>query len=155
MKKILTIIVVIFSIFLLTGCKEENHNEGDGSKIYLDSKFYKKSEYIKIKADEFNELKDGSFVVFTYNSFCSLAKPCDEVFKEVMDKYHLSFYSMGIWEAQNTYIYDTVKYAPSIIVIKDKKIIAYLDAESDEDFSKYQDADEFESWLGEYIYLEK
>lgn len=153
MKKILTIIIVIFSIFLLTGCKEENND--DGTKIYLDSKFYGKSEFINVKADEFNKINDNAYVVYTYNSFCSLAIPCENIFKEVMDKYKLTFYSMGIWEAQKTYIYDTVKYAPSIIIIKDKKVIAYLDAESDEDFIRYQDSDEFEKWLDKYIYLKK
>ena len=153
MKKILTIIIVIFSIFLLTSCKEENN--GDDSKIYLDSKFYNKSEFIKVKADEFNKIEDNNYVVYVYNSFCSLAIPCENIFKETMDKYDLSFYSMGIWEMQNTYLYYTVKYAPSIIIVKDKKVIAYLDAESDEDFIRYQDSNEFESWLDKYIYLKK
>ena len=154
MKKVLTILIVIFSIFLLTSCKEEQNNPDD-SKIYLDSKFYNKSEFIKLKADEFEKVKDSAFVLYTYNSFCSLAVPCENIFKETMDKYDLTFYSMGIWEAQNTYVYNTVKYAPSIIIIKDKKVIAYLDAESDEDLIKYQDSDEFEKWLDKYIHLKK
>jgi len=152
MKKILTIFIVIFSIIILVGCDKE---EDDGSKIHLDDKFYGKSEYIKIKADEFNKLKDNTYIVYTYNSYCSLKVPCETIFKEVMDKYKLTFYSLFSDEAKKTFVSETVKYAPSIIIIKDKKVVAYLDANSDEDLDKYQDSDQFEKWLGEYIYFEK
>ena len=90
--------------------------------------------------------------IFAISQIGELVK---NISKETMDKYDLTFYSMGIWEAQNTYVYNTVKYAPSIIIIKDKKVIAYLDAESDEDLIKYQDSDEFEKWLDKYIHLKK
>ncbi len=153
MKKILTIAIVIFSIFILTSC--DNKNNEEESKIYLDSKFYNKSEYIKIGAEDFNLINDKAFVLFTYNSYCTLSTPCDTVFKETMDKYNLSFYSIPVHEMRNTYIYETVKYAPSIIIVNNKKVIAYLDAESDEDYIRYQDSNEFEKWLGKYIYLEK
>ncbi len=151
MKKILPIFIVIFSVIILVGCNKKD----DGSKFYLDSKFYEKSEFIKIKAKDFEEIKDDAYVLYTYNSYCSLKVPCENIFKEVMDKYNLSFYSMFIQEMQKTYLSETVKYAPSIIIVKNKKVVAYLDAESDEDLDKYQDPDLFEEWLGKYIYLEK
>ena len=150
MKRIITILIVIFSILVLVGCDKEKD-----SKLYLDSKFYDKSEYIKINAEEFDKLEDKVYVVYTYESFCKLRIPCEQIFKEVMDKYNLTFYSLFVQEAQKTYIADTVRYAPSIIIIKNNKIVAYLDANSDEDLDKYQDSEQFEKWLGEYIHLEK
>ena len=106
MKKIITLLLVIFSIFILTGCKKEQE---DGSKIYLDSKFYGKSEFIKLKASEFNKINDNAYVVYTYNSYCSLKIPCETIFKEVMDKYDLTFYSLFVEEMNKTFISDTVK----------------------------------------------
>lgn len=150
MKRIITILIVIFSILVLVGCDKE-----EDSKLYLDSKFYDKSEYIKINAEEFDKLEDKVYVVYTYESFCKLRIPCEQIFKEVMDKYNLTFYSLFVQEAQKTYIADTVRYAPSVIIIKNNKIVAYLDANSDEDLDKYQDSEQFEKWLGEYIHLEK
>ena len=150
MKRIITILIVIFSILVLVGCDKEKD-----SKLYLDSKFYDKSEYIKINAEEFDKLEDKVYVVYTYESFCKLRIPCEQIFKEVMDKYNLTFYSLFVQEAQKTYIADTVRYAPSVIIIKNNKIVAYLDANSDEDLDKYQDSEQFEKWLGEYIHLEK
>ena len=46
-----------------------------------------------------------------------------------------------------------MKYAPSIIIVKDKEIVSYLDANSDEDLDKYQDEEAFESYLNKYIYF--
>ncbi len=150
MRKILTILVVIFSIFILCGCEKQKE---DDSKIYLDSKFYKKSEFITVKADEFNKINARTYLVYTYNSYCTFSVPCEDVFREVMDKYNISMYGLPIAEMKKTFIYDTVKYAPSIVIIKENKIVAYLDAESDEDLIRYQDAKEFEDWLGTYIHL--
>ena len=66
MKKILTILVVIFSIFILCSCEKQKE---DDSKIYLDSKFYKKSEFITVKADEFNKINARTYLVYTYNNY--------------------------------------------------------------------------------------
>ena len=46
-----------------------------------------------------------------------------------------------------------VKYAPSVLIINKNKVIAYLDADKDEDVNKYQDIEEFTNWVKEYIYL--
>ena len=58
-------------------------------------------------------------------------------------------------EFKDTYLYDTVKYAPSVIIVHKGKVVAYLDAENDDDLKKYQDTLEFKDWLSNYIYLEK
>ena len=50
-------------------------------------------------------------------------------------------------------IYQKVKYAPSIIIVRDGHIVDYLDANSDDDLDKYQDVNEFEKWISKYIYL--
>ena len=56
-------------------------------------------------------------------------------------------------ELKNTDVVNTIKYAPSVIIIKEGKIVSYLDAEADEDFDRYQNKKEFNSWLAKYIYL--
>ena len=43
---------------------------------------------------------------------------------------------------------------PSVI-IKNGKIVTYLDANKKEDLDRYQDTSSFESWLDKYIYLSK
>mgnify|MGYP000092232876 FL=1 len=70
-----------------------------------------------------------------------------------MKKYNIDFISISFDKFKSTYLYETVKYAPSIIIVKDKEIVSYLDANSDEDLDKYQDEEAFESYLNKYIYF--
>ena len=145
MKKVL--LVFIF-VLLLTGCFSNN-------KFYLEDKYYIDTKYIEVDIDEYNKIKDESFILFTYNSYCQFAIPCQDVFKEAMEKYKISIVSMPYAEFKKTNLHDKVKYAPSVIIVKKGKIIDYLDSESDSDIDLYQNADKFSDWLKKYIYLEK
>ena len=72
-----------------------------------------------------------------------------------MTKYNIDILQIPFDDFKNTYLYETVKYAPSVIIVSNKKVIAYLDANKDEDISKYEDTDSFEEWLENYINLNK
>ncbi|MCR4581030.1 MAG: thioredoxin family protein, partial [Bacilli bacterium] len=98
-----------------------------------------------------NDENNKNYVVYAYNYFCNFSVPCENIFKEFMDKYKIDFLSINIDEFKKTKLYETVKYVPTVIVVKNGKPVAYLDAESDDDLNKYQDADAFESWIKEYI----
>lgn len=138
---------LVLTILLLVGCGSK--------KFYLEDKYYQDSKYIDISLNEYNKIKDTSYVLFTFNSYCQFSKPCDQVFKEVMEQYNISFLAMPYDRFKNTSLHDKVKYAPSIIIVKKGKIVAYLDAESNKDIDIYQDSKKFEKWLSKYIYLEK
>ena len=142
MKKITIIIICLF----LSACT-------NSSKFSIEKEYYKESKFIDVSSEDIKELKENkkSFIVFTYNNYCMLEIPCDEIFKKVMNKYNISFLYLSYEEMKNTFIYDEVKLAPSVILIKEGKIVAYLDAESDKDLLKYQDTEEFEKWLTSYI----
>lgn len=142
MKKFTIIIICLF----LSACT-------NSSKFSIEKEYYKDSKYIDVNSEDIKKLKENkkSFIVFTYNNYCMLEIPCDEIFKKVMNKYNISFLYLPYEEMKNTFIYDEVKLAPSVILIKEGEIVAYLDAESDEDLIKYQDTEEFEKWLTSYI----
>lgn len=149
MKKI---VVIVLSVFLLTGCFNNKTNQDDGiERIYLTSSYYNKGEFIKV--DDLTGIDDDTYVLFTYKNFCNLAVSCDKIFESFMKKYSIDFVSIPFDKFKSTYLYETVKYAPSIIIVKDKEVIAYLDANSDEDLDKYQDEKAFESYLNKYIYF--
>ncbi|MBR3523448.1 MAG: hypothetical protein IKN87_02035 [Bacilli bacterium] len=143
-KKLLLILTLVI---LLTGCKSK--------KFYLEDKYYGNSKYLEISEREYNKIKDTSFVLFTYNSYCQFSKPCDQVFEQVMKKNNISFLAMPYAEFKKTNLHDKVTYAPSIIIVQKGKIVAYLDSESNDDLKLYQDSDKFEKWLDKYIYLKK
>lgn len=145
LKKILLFVVCMC---LLTSCS-------GNKKIYLSSEFYSEGNFKEINNDSINQYNNKTYLLFTYNNYCSLPIPCDKIFLEVAKKNNISILSMPFSEFKKTVFYDTVKYAPSIIIVDEGKVIKYLDANKDEDLEKYQDVDKFEKWLNENIYLKK
>ncbi len=150
MKKIF---IIMLSFLVLTGCKL-NQNDGK-ERMYLSDEYYNRGEFIELKSNDLLDKIDDTYVLFTYNSYCSLPVPCEDIFKSFAKKYDIDFVSISFEEFKNTKFYNTVKYAPSIIIIKNNEIVDYLDANSDKDLNKYQDQKEFESWLDKYIYFNK
>ncbi len=152
MKKIL---IIFLSILLLVGCTHKINQDDDKERIYLTNSYYNKGEFVDIKSNDLLDKVNDTYLLFTYNSYCSLPVSCEDIFKSFAKKYKIDFLTMPIDEFKNTKFYKTVKYAPSVIIIKNNEIVAYLDANSDEDLKKYQDVDEFEKWISEYIYFDK
>ena len=145
LKKILLFVVCMC---LLTSCS-------GNKKIYLSNEFYSEGNFKEINNDSINQYNNKTYLLFTYNNYCSLPIPCDKIFLEVAKKNNISILSMPFSEFKKKVFYDTVKYAPSIIIVDEGKVIKYLDANKDEDLEKYQDVDKFEKWLNENIYLKK
>lgn len=143
MKKV---VLLIIAIFLFCGCS-------NGKVFYLTEKYYNNGDYILVEA---SDIKDNeSFIIYTYNNFCILPVHCENIFKTVMEKYQIDVLSIPFEDFKNTSFYEKVKYAPSILIVKNGNIVSYLDANSNSDLEKYQDPEKFEEWLKKYIYLEK
>lgn len=143
MKKV---VLLILTLILITGCKEKIE------KFHLDDKYYNEGKFIQVT--NLDNLKKDSYVLYTYNNFCTFGKPCEETFKEYMEKYKIDFVSIPFEKFKNTSFYPQVKYGPSIIIVKKGKIVTYLNANKDSDKEKYQDINQFEKWIDEYIYKE-
>ena len=114
MKKLL---IVLSLLLILCGCQKKENIE----KFYLNDSYYGSSEIRDIKADDLKS--EDSFLLFTYNYYCSLAIPCDEIFKSFSKNENIEILSMSIDEFKKTSYYKTVKYAPSVLIIKDGKIV--------------------------------
>ena len=149
-KKILVIILVVL---LLCGCTKKKNNYNSGV-FYLEDKYYNKTEFIKVSTKELDKLSEENFLLFTYNNYCTLKIPCENIFSDFMREYKVGIVSIKFEDFKNVKYYNEVKYAPSILVIKEGKVIAYLDANSDDDLEKYQDVKEFTNWVSKYISLE-
>ena len=148
--KYIKALILCLVLIIITGC---SFNKID--KIYLSDEFYNKGEFIQVKSDDLDNYKDKNYVLFTYNNFCSLPIPCDEIFQEFMTDSKIDFLSITFEEFKNTDFYKEVKYAPSVLVISNNKVITYLDADKDSDIEKYQKVDKFKEWISKYIYLSK
>ena len=148
-KKIIILLVLFFLI--LCGCSKKKNEVVE--KFYLDSEYYNKGDYIKVNSKDLEDIKNGSFLLFTYNNYCTLKIPCENIFSDFINQYNIAIVSIKFEDFKNTDFYEKVKFAPSVLVIKDGNIIAYLDAESDNDIDKYQDVSKFKEWVEKYIYL--
>ena len=142
MKKV---VLFIITLLIITGCNKTE-------KIYLSDKYYNEGNYISVK--NLDGLEKDSYVLYTYNYYCSFKISCEKVFKEYMNKYKIDFISMPFEYLKKTQLYKKVKFGPSIVIVKEGKVIAYLDADKDEDLEKYQDSKKFEEWINNYIYTE-
>ena len=108
-------------------------------------------KYLKLIIEKVRWLDNENYILYTYNNYCAFSIPCEDVFKEFMNKYKIDLLSISFEEFKNTKYYKKIKYAPSIIIISKGKILAYLDPNSDDDLDKYQDANKLEEWIKEYI----
>lgn len=148
--KYIKALILCLVLIVITGC---SFNKID--KIYLSDEFYNEGKFIQVKSDDLDNYKDKNYVLFTYNNFCSLPIPCDEIFQEFMNNSKIDFLSITFEEFKNTDFYKEVKYAPSVLVVSNNKVVTYLDADKDSDIEKYQNVDKFKEWISKYIYLSK
>ena len=161
-KKLIILTISILLIILIIGggiylyLNYDSH-EYTGTEFYLDDIYYNKGDYITITTEDLNDLltNKNTFLLYTYNNFCSLPIPCAQIFEEVMDKYKIDILKIPFEDFKNTPLYDTVKIAPSLIIIKEGEIVSYLDTDKDEDKDKYQDSKVFKEWLNSYVILKK
>ena len=150
-RKIIGVVLIVLGIISLIILMLMNTKE----KITLTSKYYKEESgsFIDIKAEDLP--KDENYILYTYNSYCSFPIPCDSIFEAFAEQEHIDIVTIPFKEFKKTDLYPKVKYAPSVIVVKKKKIIAYLDANSDKDKDCYQDVDKFIDWIKNYVELSK
>src|SRR5574344_783200 len=129
MKRIIFIVILIVLIILGVLLITKNN------KYYLDDKYYASGKYILEDSSQVNKLIDNksSFILFTYNSYCSFPIACEDVFKEVMLKYKIDIIKIPFANFRKTKLYKNIKFAPTIILIKDGKVITYLHTDSDAD----------------------
>lgn len=140
-------ILIFITIIILTGCSNNT--------IYLEDNLYNNNEFISIDSTSINNKLDTTYLLYTYNNYCSMKIPCENIFKSVMEEYNISMYSISYKDFKDTYLHDKVKYAPSVIIVDKGEIISYLDPNSDEDYDRYQDTNSFTKWLKKYIQLKR
>lgn len=139
--------VVLILLGLITLCSCQKKQE----KFYLNENYYNVSGLKEITKDDI--LENDNFILFTYNNYCSLAIPCEDIFKEFSENNNIQILAIPFDEFKNTKYYENVKYGPSVLIIKDGNLVAYLNAEKNSDIKKYQDVNEFTDWIKNYIYL--
>lgn len=156
MNKKLIIIMITLVVLIAIGVTiilTYNNKE----KFYLEDVYYSEGGLKDTTIKEVNNLVKNkkSFILFTYNDFCTFSVPCDSVFEEVSNKLNITILQIPYREFKETVLNKKIKYGPSVIIIKEGKVVKYLDAEKDKDKILYQDVSKFNTWLSKYIYTKK
>lgn len=154
MKKKVLVLLILF-LLVITSCSKKINQNDNIKRYYLEEKYYNKGKFVSVSSNELENIKQESFLLYIYNNFCNMAIPCENIFEEFMDKYDIDIVSIPFTDFKETSLYNSVRYAPSIIVIEKGKVLDYLDANSDDDLLKYQDVSELEKWLNNYVYFTK
>lgn len=154
MKKtllIIPIIIIVIGVIIIVNQKNNEVTE----KFYLADKYYNRAEVIDIDASNLKKIEKENYLLFTYNNYCAFQIPCEDIFESFTKNENITILSMPFAEFKKTKYYRTVKYAPSVLIVKNGNVVGYLDAEKDEDIPKYQDVSAFTNWVSNYIYLSK
>ena len=119
------------------------------SRFRLDEDAYGKSEMISIDDSEYNRLvaDKHSFVVFVDKPGCLKTADMGDWMKELGFKY----YDLQWAYAKNTSLHEYVKYTPSVALIREGEVAAWLDPDSENDMEYYNSPESFREWLKKYI----
>lgn len=148
MKRIILLVLVILS---MTGCTKEN------SKFYLNDEYYNAGKLVDIDSKELTNIlkSNDSFILFTYNPYCNFKVSCENVVENFSKNNNITIFKIPFEEFKNTKLYNTIKYAPSIILINNGKIETYLDPNEDEDSIKYQEEKALKDYIEMYVDTKK
>ena len=94
-------------------------------------------------------------LLFTYNPYCNFKVSCENVVENFSKNNNITIFKIPFEEFKNTKLYNTIKYAPSIILINKGKIETYLDPNKDEDSIKYQEEKALKDYIEMYIDTKK
>ena len=147
MKKYCKILLLLLILLSCVACSKKPFD--------LKDEYYKESKINELDLEGLKKLIDEkeSFGVFVYLPGCTSCAAFSEVLDEFQKENTLTFYKTEIKYAKETAIKDKIKYAPSFVIFKEGKIVAYLDAESDKDLPYYKTVKDFKEWLTKYINL--
>lgn len=148
MKRIILLVLVILS---MTGCTKEN------SKFYLNDEYYNAGKLVDIDSKELTNIlkSNDSFILFTFNPYCNFKVSCENVVENFSKNNNITIFKIPFEEFKSTKLYNTIKYAPSIILINNGKIETYLDPNKDEDSIKYQEEKALKDYIEMYIDTKK
>lgn len=143
---------VLFAVLGGTGKKVEvettivldaEYKNTDGKMIELAKETEDPARFLDELAAE-----KKNFVVYVSLPICTGdAAQFKQYVLDFQHKENLSFVYLTSDYIKDSFIYETVKYYPSVIVIKEGKIVNYLRYDSDEDMEYYKSYDGFAKWF--------
>lgn len=141
--------------------EESECPEYDEALAKLEAEYDKREELItNKKANVINSLlesKETFILTFDEGHKCGAEAESDPrgFMFDIAYKYNIYVYDVGMDVYKKTRLYQTVKYAPGVIIYSNGKILAYTDAESNDHMKLYESEKAFKEWLTKYVKISK
>ena len=119
----------------------------------LENELYGDSEAIDIKKDDYEKMisEKKSFIVMVDKPDCYTTADMRERMASFPEDMQFKYYRIMWGEAKESSIHDYVKFVPSVAIVRKGEVVDYLDADSDDDTSKYNEAQALQDWIKSYI----
>lgn len=118
-----------------------------------------KSDFIQLKTVEDLqklESEQKTFPLFVFLSGCSTCAEFKPIVKEFTEKNNIKMYSVNgndIWGNTNS-VTAIIEYAPSMLIYKDGKVIAYIESTNNDDTIYFKNVDKLSEWFKSKIDLD-
>lgn len=152
-RNVFIVLIILFFLAILIFLLINKNKKVE--KFYIEDEYYSSEGLTQVTKDDVEKLleENKSFILFADTNFCTLGVPCRDIFKEASETKELKILQFSFTELKETRLYDKVKYGPTVIIIKEGKVVDYLDPNSEEHSVLYQDTDKFYDWLTKYILI--
>ena len=120
-------------------------------KTRLDAEYYGVAGETPIDTEEYEQLlkQQKTFIV------TSAATACSSDILDFIDRFSenekIAYYYINWSNFTNSSTGDAIQYPPTVFIVSKGKIVAYLDSDAANDVEKYNNYDDFLSWMRENI----
>lgn len=119
----------------------------------LSDEYYAKSESIDVNKDEYEKLISDkkSFVILVDKPACYTTANMRTWMANFPDKLQFKYYRIMWEDAKESSLHQYVKFTPSVAVVREGKVVAWLQADKDEDADYFNSESALQSWITKYI----
>ncbi|MCR5572502.1 MAG: hypothetical protein K6F57_01870 [Candidatus Saccharibacteria bacterium] len=122
----------------------------------IESDLYGTSEAIDIKKEDYEKLIEDkkSFVIMVDKPDCYTTADMRQRMNDFPDNMQFKYYRIMWSQAKESSLHEKVKFVPSVAIVHNGEVVDYLDADSDEDTPKYNEARALQDWIKSYVIFE-
>ncbi len=123
----------------------------DNGKVRLDAEYYGTSDEVVINKEEYEQMlkQQKSFIV------TSAATACSSKILDFVDDFSkaegITYFYLRWSDFSDSSTGGEIKYPPTVFIVSNGKIRAYLDSDSGDDVEEYNNYDDFAAWMKENV----
>ena len=151
--KIATLCILILAVFAIVIVITFSQGKPD-MPFRLSDEYYGTSEMLTgLTAEGYEKLlsEKRSFVVMVDKPGCITTPPMRERMANFPDNMQFRYYQFMWPEAKESSLHNYVTFVPSVAIIREGEVVAWLRADSDEDTEYFNSAEALQSWVAKYV----